>query len=609
MKLMRVADYIAGFLAQQGVRDIFLVTGGGAMHLNDAIGRCQGLRYICCHHEQACAMAAEGYSRATDRVGVINVTSGPGGINALNGVFGAWTDSIPMLVLSGQVKRETCMAARRISGLRQLGDQEADICSLVAGITKYAVMIEEPLSIRYHLERAWHLTTAGRPGPCWIDVPVDVQAAQIDVTQLRSYDPEEDALPPARQNLDEVCAEIVARIRAAKRPVLMVGKGVRCAGMEAALVALLRRLRIPVVTAWTGIDLLPTDDPLFCGRPGDIGDRAGNFTVQNADLLLVLGTRLGLRQVSYNWHSFARAAFKIQVDIDAAELSKPTVRIDLPVHADLRVFLPGLLAAAGAVREDDTTHATWLAWCKERQRRYPVLQPHHMTIDGEGRINPYFFLSRLFRLLRPEDIVVCANGAANVMGYQTAVVQPGQRMFCNTGNASMGYGLPAAIGAAAGSRRRVICLEGDGSLMMNLQELQTVAMHRWPIKILVLDNGGYLSIRKSQQTFFDRLTGESAATGVAFPDFPVVADAMGVPACTLAGSDFEEDVRTFLASPGPGLARVLLDPQQGFEPKLAARSLPDGRIVSPALEDMHPFLSREELAQNLLIPEWEPTRG
>lgn len=602
---VRVADYIAQTLARQGVRDLFMVTGGGAMHLNDAFGKCEGLRYVCCHHEQACAMAAEGYARVTGDIGVLNVTTGPGGINALNGVYGAWTDSVPMLVISGQVKRETCLATYAIPGLRQLGDQEADIIDMVKGITKYAVLVTDPASIRYHLERALHLAASGRPGPCWLDIPIDVQAAKVDAETLSGYEPQDAPAERACADLDETCRDIIERLRQAQRPVIMVGKGVRSAGMEPLFEQIIRRLNIPVVTAWTGIDLMASDDPLFCGRPGDLGDRAGNFTVQNADVLLILGTRLGLRQVSYNWSSFAREAFKIHVDVDGAEFKKPTVKSEMPVSCDLRKFIPALHAALEVSPDESTRHNGWLAWCKERLTRYPVFQPEHRELR-EGMINPYRFMRELFAQLKADDIVVCGNGTANVVAFQSALIKKGQRMFCNTGDASMGYGLPAAIGAAIGGNgRRVICLDGDGSIMMNVQELQTVVHHGWPIKVFVLDNAGYLSIRQSQQRFFGRLVGESSATGISFPDFCGLATAFGMPARLASGQDFSATLRQVLTAEGPSLCQVQLDPQQGFEPRLAARALPDGRIVSPPLEDMFPFLSRPELAENLLIPTWQ----
>ncbi|MGO9932229.1 MAG: thiamine pyrophosphate-binding protein, partial [Steroidobacteraceae bacterium] len=349
---MKLSDYVVGQLADWGVRHIFLVTGGGAMHLNDSIGKEPRIQYVCNHHEQASAMAAEAYARVSGRPGVVNVTTGPGGINALNGVFGAWTDSIPMLIVSGQVKRETCMRAQGITGLRQLGDQEADIIAMVAGITKYAVLIDNPLSIRSHLERAWHLAQTGRPGPCWLDIPVDVQATSIDPASLRGYDPTadehtKDNIAGDSSRLISQCQEVLDRIRKAKRPVILAGTGIRAAHAVAEFDHLLHRLGVPVTTAWTH-DLIASDDPLFCGRQGTIGDRAGNFTVQNADVLLTLGSRLNIRQTSYNWKSFAPRAFKIQVDIDAAEFHKPTVRPDMGIRCDLKEFLQELLRQCDA---------------------------------------------------------------------------------------------------------------------------------------------------------------------------------------------------------------------------------------------------------------------
>jgi acetolactate synthase-1/2/3 large subunit len=546
-------------------------------------------------------MAAEGYSRVTGGIGVINVTSGPGGINALNGVFGAWTDSIPMLVVSGQVKRETCLRYHGLFDLRQLGDQEADIIALAQHITKYAVFVDDPQQIRYHLERALHLATTGRPGPCWLDLPLDVQAAQIDEASLPGYDPGEDPPPWDLQALPGQVAEVLARLRRAERPVILAGTGVDLAGARPLFEEVTRRLGIPVTTGWTAPDLIASEDSLFCGRPGTIGDRGGNFAVQNADVLLVLGSRLNIRQVSYNWGSFARAAFKIQVDADPLELDKPTVRPDLAVLADLRSFLGEMLKAADASDVDPRAHAEWLAWCKRTWERYPVVQERQRSRDGA--INPYEFVDRLIRRLADDDIVVCGNGTASVVPFQVAFVRRGQRFFANSGSASMGYDLPAAIGAAfAGGGRRVVCFAGDGSLQMNIQELQTVAHHQLPIKLMVLNNSGYLSIRSTQRNFFGRFVGESASSGVSFPDLVKVAEAYGLPAMRIDQADFEAAIGELLARPGPVVCEVVLDPEQEFEPRSRAKELPDGRIVSPPLEDMYPFLPREELLSNLFIP-------
>jgi len=599
---MRVADYIAQTLVRHGIRDIFMVTGGGAMHLNDAFGRCEGLRYICCHHEQACAMAAESYARVTGGVGAINVTTGPGGINALNGVFGAWTDSIPMLVISGQVKRETALYKHHLVGkLRQLGDQEADIVSMVKGITKYAVTIDDPQSIRYHLERALYLATSGRPGPCWIDVPVDVQATQVRCEELSGYDSQQDALPSNHGELPTLCRSILNKISCARRPVILAGTGVRAAGAVEVFRRVIDKMGVPVTTAWTH-DLLASDHPLFCGRPGTIGDRAGNFVVQNSDLVLVLGSRLNIRQVSYNWKDFARNAFKIQVDVDAAELQKPTVTPDLPVPCDTRIFLEECERQLNAQPADPEKHGDWLSWCKERLRNYPAYLPQK-HLSKPGAINPYHFMHVLFQELADDDIVVCANATATIVAFQVAQLKAHQRLFSNSGSASMGYDLPAAIGAAvARGGKRVVCLAGDGSLQMNIQELQTLAHHRWPVKLFVLNNNGYLSIRQTQSAFFGHGVGADPTSGVSFPNFVKVAEAYGIHAKRLDRPDFAADIRAALASCDPEVCEVLIDPAQGFEPKLSSRKLPDGKMVSSPLEDMFPFLDRDELRANMLPP-------
>ncbi|MGA2204265.1 MAG: thiamine pyrophosphate-binding protein [Terriglobales bacterium] len=597
---MKLSDYIVERLAGWGVRHIFLVTGGGAMHLNDSIGKEPRIQYVCNHHEQASAMAAEAYARISGQPGVVNVTTGPGGINALNGVFGAWTDSIPMLVVSGQVKRETCMRAQGITGLRQLGDQEADIIAMVANITKYAVMIDDPLSIRYHLERAWRLAQSGRPGPCWLDIPVDVQAALVDPATLRAYDPTEDE--PTQDGdssrLTSDCREVLDRIRNAKRPVILAGTGVRAAHAVAEFDELIHRLGVPVTTAWTH-DLIASDDPLFCGRPGAVGDRAGNFTVQNADVLLILGSRLNIRQISYNWQSFAPRAFKIQVDIDAAEFHKPTIQPDMAIHRDLKQFLQELLCQCDADNYRPDAHAPWLAWCRERVRRYPVVQDRHRQPGPP--LNPYYFIEQLSTRLADDDVIVCGNATSCIVPFQTLRLRKNQRLISNSGSASMGYDLPAAIGVAfARPEKRVICLAGDGSIQMNIQELQTVAHHHLPLKIFVLNNSGYLSMRMTQSSFFGRLTGESASSGVSLPDIVKVACAYGIPSIRIDRQSQFSQIDLALAADGPALMDVVLDPQQEFEPRSRARELPDRRIVSPNLEDMYPFLDETELMDNVI---------
>lgn len=602
---VKVSEYIASFLASHGVRTVFCVTGGGAMHLNDSLGFQPGLQCVFVHHEQAASMAAEGYSRVSEQPAVVNVTAGPGVINALNGVFGAYTDSIPMLIISGQVKRETLLACNPVPGLRQLGDQEVDVIRMVSGITKYAELVTDPKTIRYHLEKALHHAMSGRKGPVWLDVPIDVQASKVDPDSLVAYEPESENVHDDFSALQRHCSEVLERIRNAERPAIMVGTGVRRAGALAVFRRVIHKLRIPVTTAWTAIDAVGSDDPVYSGRPGTIGDRAGNFAVQNSDVLLIVGSRLNIRQISYNWASFAREAFKIMVDADEAELRKPMVLPEMPIHADARAFFEELERQIDADATAAGNHEKWLAWCKERVARYPVLRPEQ-RVSESGEINPYYFVDRLSSLLESDDVVVCANGSACVVMFQAARTQDGQAIFANSGSASMGYDLPAAIGAAvAREGKRVVCLAGDGSIQMNIQELQTLAHHQFPVKIFVLNNNGYLSCRLTQGNFFKRYAGEGPTNGISFPDMVKIGNAYGIKTFRAQGPDFVYTLREALAHDGPVICDVILDPAQGFEPKLSARQLPDGRIVSPALEDLAPFLPPEELKENLFIPQAE----
>ena len=595
---MKLSNYVAQKAVEHGIRHVFMVTGGGAMHLNHSLGTHKGLQCIFNHHEQACAMAAESYYRLTNRLAIVNVTSGPGGTNAITGVYGAWVDSIGILVLSGQVKWETTVRSTGLP-LRQYGDQELDIEELVRPITKYCVMVTDPDSIRYHLEKALHLATAGRPGPCWLDIPLNVQGAQIDPQDLRGFDPASLDEPWKRADLNAASAAILGKVAAAKRPVLFAGAGVRLSGQHEAFIRLVEKLGIPVVTGWNAHDAIWDSCPNYVGRPGTVGDRAGNFAVQNADLLLILGSRLNIRQVSYNWNSFARAAYKIWVDIDENELKKPTVKADMPVLASLTDLLPVLAAEfyAGPTQEQKE----WLDWCRERQRRFPVVLPEYWENE---RVNPYCFIETLFDRLEEGQIVVTGNGTACVVSFQAAELKPGQRLWTNSGCATMGYDLPAAIGACKGSGDKpIVCIAGDGSIMMNLQELQTIVGNRLPIKLFILNNSGYASIFQTHRNFFGGVeVGGGPKSGVTFPDFGRLSAAFGMPfrRC-VRHEDMADAIAATLAAEGPTVCEVMLDENLSFAPKLGAKQWPDGRITSPALEDLTPFLSREELRENMLV--------
>jgi acetolactate synthase I/II/III large subunit len=600
---MRTSEYISHTLVEFGVHHVFMLTGGGAMFLNYDIGTHPQIKTIFNHHEQASAMAAEGYARITSKPGVINVTTGPGSINALNGVYGAYTDSIPMLVLSGQVKRETFLRNYDLPNLRQLGDQEVDIISMVKGITKYAITIFDPREIRYQLEKAWFLAQHGRPGPVWLDIPIDVQSSPVDVDSLRGFDPTEIAPLPAPDTLRHQVSETLSRIKSAQRPVILAGTGVRLAGAVEIFNKVVHKLGIPVTTGWTH-DLIDSADPVFCGRPGTIGTRPGNFAVQNSDVLLVLGSRLNIRQTGYTFKSFARAAHKIWVDVDPAELARPTVQPETPIVADAKAFLEEMNRQLDRTDWDANLFSDWLTWCKERQARYPAVTSKQRSFNG--KINPYHFIDVLSDEIDADDVIVCGNGAATVITFQVAKIKLGQRLWANSGSASMGYDLPAAIGAAAArDGKRVICLAGDGSLQLNIQEFQTLVQTQLPVKLFVLNNNGYLSIRSSQKGFFGATVGEGPESGISFPDIIAVAQAYGIPAIKIDMQNFAPAIQQALKTPGPVICDVILDPTQGFEPRQSSHQLPDGRIVSAPLEDMFPFLERDDMRQNLLIPEWQ----
>jgi acetolactate synthase-1/2/3 large subunit len=595
--MTKLSNYIFSYLKSQGLDTVFLVTGGGAMHLNDAIGRVKGLKFVCNHHEQASAIAAEGYARVANKPAILNVTTGPGGINALNGVFGAFTDSIPMMVVSGQVKRETMLSSYNIPGLRQLGDQEVEIVPMVKGITKYAVTVTDPNTIRYHLEKALYLTTCGRPGPCWLDIPVDVQAAMIDETSLKGFDAYE-LEQIDTSNIAEDARKVINKMASAERPVMIGSTGIRLAGAMRDFQEVAELMGIPVTTAWSH-DVIFHDHPQYIGKQGSIGDRAGNFAVQNADVVFMIGTRMPIRQVSYNWENFAPAAYKIHVDIDKAELVKPTMKTDLALQYDAKEFLQSMLKELKENTFNTEKYAGWLDWCVERKKKYPTVLPHHK--DPSKPINPYYFLYELQQKLTEKDVIVCGDATACIVTFQTSQIKKGQQLFSNSGSASMGFDLPAAIGAAAAAPdKRIICLAGDGSIQMNIQELQTVAQHKWNLKIFVLDNGGYLSIKSTQNNFFGLAVGSGPDSGVTFPNMEKIGTAYGIPSFTIDQFDFQKQIDEVLEMEGPVICNVVLDTEQMFEPKLSSKQLPDGKMVSASLEDMFPFLSKEELASNMI---------
>ena len=596
--MIKVSDYIASRLAFHGVRHVFMITGGGAMHLNDSIGRNPSLECVFHHHEQACAIAAEGYSRVTGGLAVVNVTTGPGGLNTLTGVMGQWTDSVPVLYVSGQVKFETTIQSHPSLKLRQLGDQEVDIISVVKPLTKFACSVRNPREIGKAIDRAIAIALSGRPGPVWVDVPMDVQGALVDESELEMYDQED--MEGSGDEIVSLLSKASELILRAERPVIVAGHGIRIAKAISEFFDLLSVMKVPVLSTFNGYDIIASDHPLFAGRIGTIGTRSGNFALQNSDLIISIGSRNNIRQVSYNWEFFGRLAKKIVVDIDPDELAKRTVVPDIPICGDAREFISGLLSDFKGKKLPDWSR--WIDWCIARRDRYPVTAEKQVQTD---RVNPYLFIDALTRTMEEGDIAVAGNGTACVAFFQAGMVKKGQRVFWNSGCASMGYDLPAAIGACIGSNnRKTICIAGDGSLQMNIQELQTVAHRGLPIKIFVLNNGGYISIKQTQKNFFGLpYIGCDDSSGVSFPDLSKIAGAYGIGYMRIDSHDrIEKNIQSVLGDDGPCLCEVLLERDYIFSPKLSSEKKPDGRIISKPLEDMYPFLDRKEFAENMIVP-------
>lgn len=662
---IKVSNYISEMLVKAGIRQAFMVTGGGAMHLDDALGHQEGLCCIYDHHEQACAIAAEAYARIHNEIAALCVTTGPGGTNAITGVLGGWLDSIPMLVLSGQVRYDTTARWSGL-GIRAMGDQEFDICKSIDCMTKYSEMVIDPMRIRYCLEKALYLAKSGRPGPCWLDIPLNVQGAFVETEDLDGFDPEdyenggtgwgtegnihaipEDAagrgekrqLLPGRVSR-ETAERILSKIRAAKRPVINAGNGIRIAGAHDVFMRVAEKLGVPVITGWDSEDCIWDEHPLYTGRAGNMGDRAGNFAVQNSDLVLSVGSRLSIRQVGYNYKTWARAAFVIVNDIDSEELKKPSVHADLAVHADAKDLLEQLDRVLDEILEKEGNQLadslsrkggkqlfgggeglpgmSWSETCRMWKETYPVVQEKHWKFTDQEPANIYAAIQAISSRLKEDQITVVGNGSACVVGGHAYVIKKGQRFITNSAVAAMGYDLPAAIGAWAASRNSrcysqgrdrsgedLILVTGDGSIQMNLQELQTIIHHKMGIKIFLINNGGYHSIRQTQKNFFgEPLIGIGVDSGdLSFPDMEKLAGAYGYPYIKAEhNSELAKAVEQTLAVEGPVICEIFVSMDQNFEPKSSAKRLPDGTLVSPPLEDLAPFLPEEEMDRNMIIP-------
>lgn len=719
---IKLAKYVARLLAENGITQCFSVTGGGAMHLNDGFGHEPGIHTLYMHHEQACAIAAEGYARIYNRPAILCVTTGPGGTNAITGVVGAWTDSIPMIVISGQVRYDNTARWSGV-GIRCMGDQEFDITRSIDCMVKYSKMVLDPMSIRKEVEKCIYLSQTGRPGPVWLDIPVDIQGKIIEDTELMPFSPAEyeaekekmlDAIDELEEKAhgikydefsnSELCSpllnvsflkqkwqtpvphiskdspvvdEIIERVMKAERPVFYTGNGIRIAGAEDLFLKVADKMAVPVVVGWNGQDIIPSEHPLKAGQPGGRGDRPGNFAVQNSDLILSIGSRLSIRQVGYDFATWAREAYTIVCDIDEEELKKPSVHIDLPVYADAYELLTALderltemgyeghgdsYADLDEIIEDGYADdgrflftggsgkpgLSWWETVESWNRRYPVYQEKFALHDDTEDANIYEFFNTLSRALPQDTITVVGNGSADVAGGQIYYVNQGTRFISQDGIASMGYDLPAAIGACAACHNvsgrigsydpsldkefvrkelcvseknpcwkgamevypeyyehYVVCPTGDGSIMMNLQELQTIRSHDMPIKIFIANNGGYHSIRQTQQNLFcgEPLCGiGDDSFDLSFPDFSKIADAFGIPYFrAMHNSELETAIEETLRTDGPAICEVIVSRDQAFEPKSAVKKHEDGSLSSPPLEDLAPFLPDEVMDGEMLI--------
>jgi len=594
---MKLSDFVIRFIAEQGVGHVFMLPGGGAMHLNDSLGHHPGIKYVCMLHEQAAAIAAEAYARVTNNLGVAMVTTGPGGTNAITGIAGAWLDSTPCLLIGGQVKRSDLMGEK---GVRQLGVQEMDIVSIVKSITKYAVTVMDPNSIRYHLEKAVYIAKSGRPGPVWIDIPLDVQASTINPEILDGFDAREVEQPFDQAALEHQVSQVIKVFNNSERPVILAGNGITLAGAQSDFLRLVDLLGAPVLTTRLGVDIIPASHELCFGMPGSIAARGSNFTLQNSDCLLILGARLDMALIAYAPDKLARAAKKVMVNIDPAEIHKVSNIIDIPVCMDAGQFIREILEQSDRIKP--RKHSDWNDRCREWKVKYPFVLPEHHT-KAEG-VSVYAFSDILSEELTGEHIILPGNAGNACEIFLTALkVKAGQRVFHNKGTGAMGFCQPAALGAClAGGERPTVCIDGEGGFQLNIQELETVKRLGLPITFFVMNNQGYGSIRSSQQAYFGRLTGADAESGLTLPDIVEVAKAYGLNTARISDpTHMRKQIKEVLNMTGPVVCDVTTIPDEARVPRVTSFQKPDGSMASKPLEDMWPFLDREEFLANMMI--------
>lgn len=596
---IRVVDSIVNTLIESNIKHVYMVTGGAAMHLNDALGNSSFLETHHLHHEQSCSIAAESHSRHNYKPVILNVTAGPGAINALNGVFGAYVDSIPMVVISGQAKTSTLVSSYEGSELRQLGDQEVDICYAVKKMTKYTTQIRNPLEIKYELEKCIYLASTGRPGPCWLDIPIDIQGALIKENEQKRFKPINNSNQIKHEySLEKNFSILLNKLRVAQRPLIYAGSGIRASNTEKELLELAEKLSIPIVTSWNSNDLIWDEHPLSAGRAGTVGTRTGNYVVQTCDVLIVLGSRLNIRQISYNWECFADQAWICHVDIDKNELDKPTLKQDLKINANLRDFFNyiDLDLLENDLLSSKEYRSKWKKWIRNLKNKYDNYSLLKDKIQLNNKVNPYYFIYSFTKKLEEGQTVIFADGTACVAGFQAAVIKRNQRMYHNSGCASMGYELPASIGAYYSTKRKVYCVAGDGSIMMNIQDLSTISTERLPIAIFILCNQGYHSIRQTQNNFFpNRTVGCGDDSGLKFSDFKKIGEGFGIETLEVKNNiELDKTIDKAIDALKPIIVIIKLDISIPFEPKVTSRRLDDGSMVTSRLEDMSPFLPREE---------------
>jgi len=595
---MKLSDYVLKRVAEEGVRHVFMVPGGGAMHLNDALAGRADIGFVANYHEHASAVGAEAYAKLTGNLGVAMITAGPGSTNCITGVTSAWVNSAPVLFLSGQVKRSDLKGDRH---LRQLGLQEVDIISSVQSITKYAVTVIDPATIRQHLDMAFHHIRSGRPGPAWLDIPLDVQASQIDPETLApGIVPETPAATGS--DLAGHVKKVLEDLRKAERPLLLLGGGIRIAGAAGLAAEVVDRLNIPYATTWVGADLVDDKHPCFVGRPGAFAPRGANFAVQNSDLLLSIGARWDFATTGFSHAGFARAARRVVVDVDPAELEKLRPVTEALILADAKDFLSEMarqLAAEAACGN----HAAWLARTQDWRRRYPVVTGElHNLPDG---VSTYVFVEALAERLGPRDILVQGSaGIHSEIFFMTYAARAGQRIIADGSLGAMGYGVPAAIGAClAGQSGRTVLMDGDGSLMPNVQELETIRRLGLPIKIMVINNNGFASIRVSQMRWFNRTIAADSSSGLTLPGVEPLATAFRLPFyCITNETEMASVLDRVLSEDGPALVDVRVPAEEDRRPRLSNYQKPDGTMASKPLEDLFPFLDRGEFLANMIVP-------